>query len=74
MTRNQFKAALIALHGTMAPAKVAQMLGQNGDQAKYIVQAAIRNGEIQGLGRGFRNHAPKAAKAKDLFVFRSSRA
>ena len=74
MTNSQFKSALIALHGTMAPAKVAQMLGQNGDQAKYIVQAAIRNGEIQGLGRGFRNHAPKAAKAKDLFVFRSSRA
>ena len=74
MTNSQFKATLIALHGTMAPAKVAQMLGQNGDQAKYIVQAAIRNGEIQGLGRGFRNHTPKAAKAKDLFVFRSSRA
>ncbi len=74
MTNSQFKSALIALHGTMSPAKVAQMLGQNGDHAKYIVQSAIRNGELQGLGRGFRNHAPKAAKAKDLFVFRSSRA
>ena len=74
MTRNEFKATLIALHGTMAPAKVAQMLGQNGADAAYLVQAAIRKGELQGLGRGFRNHAPKAAKAKDLFVFRSSRA
>ena len=74
MTNSQFKAALIATHGTISPAKLAQMLGQNGDQAKYIVQAAIRNGEINGLGRGFRNHAPKAAKAQDLFVFRSSRA
>jgi len=74
MTRNQFKAALIATHGTISPAKLAQMLGQNGDDAKYIVQSAIKQGEIQGLGKGFRNHAPKAAKAKDLFVFRSSRA
>lgn len=74
MTRNELKEVLLKFHGVIPPAIVAQALGENGDTAKYIVQAAIRNGEIKGLGRGFRNHAPKAAKAKDLFVFRSSRA
>lgn len=70
MTRNQFKAALIATHGIISPSKMAQMTGQNGDLARYIVQAAIKDGEIAPLGQGFRNHAPKAASPRKIAVFR----
>ena len=74
MTRDDLKKALILNHGVISPDRYAAMIGINAGIARSIVAKAIKDKEIQGLGRGFRNHAPKAAKAEDLFVFRSSRA
>ena len=74
MTREDLKKALILNHGVISPDRYAAMIGINSGIARSIVAQAIKQGEIKGLGKGFRNHAPKAAKAEDLFVFRSSRA
>ena len=72
MTRNEFKSVLIATHGVIAPAKMAQLLGENGSTAQSIVQQAVKKGELVGLGQGFQSHRPRRTSA--TLTFKSVRA